>query len=390
MSFPRIYLDHNATTPLAPEVVQAASEALGHWGNPSSIHYAGRGPKLFLREARQNLSRELVCNPLELIFTSGASESNNTILKSCFELRPSKTEFVTTRIEHPSVLETFKYLESRGAKVHYIEVDRNGDFHWEQFRDVLSEKTNLVSVMAANNETGLVLPLSQISEEAHVFGALVHTDAVQAFGKIPFDFKNLKVDYASLSGHKFYALKGVGVSFVRRGSPYIPLIHGGAQERSRRAGTENILAIHSLGVMAQSLGRVGAQYERLEILRNNFEQKIQENLQGVIITHREAPRLPNTSSLVIEGVDGETLLMSLDIKGFSVSTGAACSSGSPEPSPTLMAVGLSRGEAQSSLRVSLGWKTSSEEIDLFIETLIQVVNRLRSLQIREDDHVSAN
>lgn len=390
MSFPRIYLDHNATTPLAPEVVEATTEALGQWGNPSSIHFSGRGPKLFLREARQNLSRALGCHPLELIFTSGASESNNTILKSCFQQRPSRTEFITTRIEHPSVLETLKYLESLGATVHYIEVNRKGQFNWEQFRRALSEKTNLVSVMAANNETGLILPLEQIVKEAHAVGALVHTDAVQAFGKIPFELRNLEVDYASLSGHKFYALKGVGVSFVRRGSPYVPLIHGGAQERFRRAGTENVLAIHSLGVMSEHLSRVGAQYERIENLRNQFECKLQEKIQGVSITHAEATRLPNTSSLVIEGVDGETLLMSLDIKGFSVSTGAACSSGSPEPSPVLIAIGLTRTEAQSSLRVSLGWHTSPEEMDLFLETLIQVVHRLRSLQNREEFHVCAN
>jgi cysteine desulfurase len=327
---------------------------------------------------------------LELIFTSGASESNNTILKSCFQLRPSRTEFITTRMEHPSVLETFKALEILGAKVHYIEVNRKGQFNWEQFRRALSEKTNLVSVMSANNETGLILPLDQIVHESHAVGALVHTDAVQAFGKIPFDFKNLKVDYASLSGHKFYALKGVGISFVRRGSPYVPLIHGGAQERYRRAGTENVLAIHSLGIMSQHLSQVGAQYERLENLRNQFEKKLQERLQGVSITHAEAPRLPNTSSLVIEGIDGETLLMSLDLKGFSVSTGAACSSGSPEPSPVLLSIGLTRAEAQSSLRVSMGWHTSSEEMDLFLDTLIQVVHRLRSLQIKEEYHVSAN
>jgi cysteine desulfurase len=170
----------------------------------------------------------------------------------------------------------------------------------------------------------------------------------------------------------------------------VPLIHGGAQERYRRAGTENVLAIHSLGIMSQHLSQVGAQYERLENLRNQFEKKLQERLQGVSITHAEAPRLPNTSSLVIEGIDGETLLMSLDLKGFSVSTGAACSSGSPEPSPVLLSIGLTRAEAQSSLRVSMGWHTSSEEMDLFLDTLIQVVHRLRSLQIKEEYHVSAN
>lgn len=389
MSFSRIYLDHNATTPLAPEVVAATTEALAQWGNPSSIHFSGRGPKLFLREARHNLSRELSCNPLELIFTSGASESNNSILKSCFQLRPERNEFITSRIEHPSVIETFQHLESLGAKVHYINVDRNGLFDLGQFRSVLTPKTNLVSIMFANNETGLIMPLSEIIEEAHAVGSLVHTDAVQAFGKVPFDFKSLNVDYASLSGHKFYALKGVGVSFVRKGSPYMPLIHGGAQERFRRAGTENVLAIHSLGVMAKSLGKVGLEFERLENLRNQFESSLRERIPGVRITHESAPRLPNTSSLVIEGIDGETLLMSLDIKGFSVSTGAACSSGSPEPSPVLMAIGLSRAEAQSSLRVSLGWHTKKEEMDLFLETLVQVILRLRSLK-QEVSHVTAN
>jgi cysteine desulfurase len=232
--------------------------------------------------------------------------------------------------------------------------------------------------MAANNETGILLPMSKISSMAKSVGALVHTDAVQTLGRVPFSVQEPFVDFATFSGHKFYGLKGCGVLFSRRGQALENLILGGGQERGRRAGTENTLAIASVGWMAQKISQ-DSKFEFLKSLRDSLEEKIEQTISGVIFTAREAQRLPNTSSLVIEGVHGESLLMSLDVKGFSVSTGAACSSGSPEPSHVLLAMGLKHEEAQSSLRLSVGWMTTMDEIDAFVIALQKTVLHLRSL-----------
>jgi cysteine desulfurase len=235
--------------------------------------------------------------------------------------------------------------------------------------------------MLANNETGNIMPVARVSEMAHAVGALVHCDAVQGLGKIPLRFRELGVDLASLSGHKFYALKGCGVLYVRRGLTLTSLIHGGGQERGRRAGTENILAIASLGHMIATHGaRVAAEGDRVRALRDGLEERILREIPGVRLNGATAPRVPNTSSLVLDGVDGETLLMNLDVRGFAVSTGAACSAGNPEPSPVLLAMGLTRDEAQSSLRLSLGWGTTAEDVDAFAETLKAVVERLRGFK----------
>ncbi|MCE3009962.1 MAG: cysteine desulfurase [Proteobacteria bacterium] len=376
-----VYLDHNATTPLSQEVEQAVIQALPLWGNPSSIHQAGRGPKSLLREARKNLARELQCSPLELIFTSGGSESNNSVIKGVYEktLGTARCEFITSTVEHPSVLKSFQYLESLGARVYYVPVSRQGILDIDYYERVLSEKTALVSIMAANNETGVLFPVSLLSQKAHEKGALFHTDAVQAFGKIPVSLKDWNVDFASFSGHKFYSLKGTGLLYAKKSSEMEIFILGGAQERARRGGTENVLGIHALGIQANQLKNVGVYFGQMEKLRNRFEERLLESIPGVKINQAQVPRLPNTSSVLIEGVDGETLLMSLDIKGFAVSTGAACSSGNPEPSPVLLAMGLTAAEAQNSLRVSLGWSTTEEQMDHFLETLKSVVQRLRRL-----------
>jgi len=317
-----------------------------------------------------------------LIFNSGGSEGNNTVIKSLWQIYKSteRNEFICSSVEHPSVMKTYAYLESLGARVHYIPVSKEGVLDLQFLREKLSRKTCLVSVMAANNETGTVFPLAQIAELAHVHGALLHSDSVQMFGKLPVDVKALGVDYATFSAHKFYSLKGCGFVYVKKGSPYEPLIHGGAQERHRRGGTENTMAIAALGFMAKHSHLVTHHQQGMSELRDSMEHKISQELGGVHFTARQTQRLPNTSAMVIEGVDGETLLMGLDLKGFCVSTGAACSSGNPEPSPVLLAMGLSREEAQSSLRVSLGWETTSEQVELFIQALVEVVTRIRSIR----------
>jgi cysteine desulfurase len=383
----RIYLDHNATTPPLISVVENLSGWVGHWGNPSSIHWSGRGPKNLIRGARAALAEALSCHPLELLFTSGGSEGNNLVIKGVFEtqsLNGGRNEYITSQIEHPSVIKSFEYLRSQGAIVHFIPVSREGHLDLEYYRRVLSDKTALVSIMTANNETGSLMPIPKLAQMAHEVGALFHTDAVQALGKMVVNLPSWGVDFATFAAHKVYALKGAGAVFVRKGVRLTSLIAGGAQERSRRAGTENVLAIAAFGHVAKEL-LPKAQEKSLALceLRDAMESAILKSIPGVSMTGAGVKRLSNTSSLLIDDIDGESLLMSLDMEGVSVSTGAACSSGSPEPSPVLLALGLSRAEAQRSLRVSLGWDTTREEIQQFVATLTSVVERLRTFRALE-------
>jgi len=382
----RVYLDHNATTPPLASISTQISGWLEAWGNPSSIHWSGRGPKTILRETRESLAKALVCHPLEIVFTSGGSEANNLVLRGTFEYylrqgrEPNKIHFISSSIEHPSVNKTLEALESLGAQVTRISVSREGVFDWLAYEKSFTPDTVLVSVMLANNETGTILPIQKIAQLAHEKGVRVHTDAVQGLGKLTLNLAKLEVDYASFSAHKFHALKGVGWLYAKKNSPLSAQITGGGQERHRRGGTENILSIRSLLEIIPYLQKVGEIYPQLQELRNYFESSVRNQITNVYVNAESALRLPNTSSLVIDGIDGETLLMRLDLAGFAVSTGAACSSGSPEPSPVLMAMGLSRVEAQSSLRVSLGWENTKEDIDVFVKALKEIVAHLRSLK----------
>jgi len=371
------YFDHNATTPVHPEILLKIPEWLESWGNPSSIHWAGRGPKLILREARQSIAALLGVQPLELIFTAGGSEANNLALMG---VNSARKHIVISAVEHPSVRKTAERLRDQGFTLDLVSVSRDGELDLEQLRRLVTQETAMVSVMLANNETGHIYPLKDIAAIAHAQGALVHCDAVQALGKIDFDLRDMGVDLATFSGHKFYALKGCGVLFARKGLTVNPLIHGGAQERGRRAGTENLLSIASLGFMCAKKPEIGSQAKRIGALRDHLEKRIVGEIEKVVITGPGGLRLPNTSSLCLDGVDGETLLMNLDVRGFAVSTGAACSSGNPEPSPTLLAMGLTREEAQSSLRLSLGWYNTQEEVDRFVDELKIVVARLRGFK----------
>ncbi len=383
-SFKPVYLDHNATSPLAAELRPLALEWLDRWGNPSSIHQWGRGPKSIMREARNHFSQMIGAHPLEVVFTSGGSEANNQALKSAFfhlsRQGSERRQYLISAVEHPSVMKTMEFLAGLGAEVLTVPVSRQGLLDLDTLRSYLGPKTAMVSVMYANNETGHIFPIKKISEWAHEVGAWVHCDAVQALGKVPVDVKSWGVDLASFSGHKFYSLKGAGALYVRKGFPLESLIHGGGQERGRRAGTENVLAIAALGHMARRRDQVQDQFLRLRALRDQMEKEILSQISGVRVNGPDNLRLPNTSSLILDGVDGETLLMNLDLEGFAVSTGAACSSGNPEPSPVLMAMGLTREEAQSSLRLSLGWDSTEEEVESFVRALKAVVERLRKIK----------
>ena len=362
----KTYLDHNATTPPSAEVLANLSDWAQAWGNPSSIHWAGRQPKNILREARQNIAQALSISPLEIIFTSGGSEGNNTVLKGVLDyyqtgkfLTPSqinRTHFMCSAVEHPSVMKTMQHLQSLGARVDFIPVSRQGEIDLKFYQAHLSEETALVSVMAANNETGTLFPIREMAALAHAKGALFHSDCVQTLGKIPVQLREWDVDFATFSGHKFYSLKGSGFFYAKKGSTHSPLIHGGGQERHRRGGTENTLGIAAMGLMATQLNKQTLASEKLRTLRDHMEKRILAEISDVKITAVEGPRLPNTSSLVIAGADGETMLMSLDLKAYAVSTGAACSSGNPEPSPVLLAMGLnpSRSAKQSAFKFRLG------------------------------------
>ena len=382
----RVYLDHQATTPPAMDIVARVPQWLSAWGNPSSIHAAGRGPKRLIRDARAAFAAMIGADPLEVVFTSGGSEANSLALKGAFEAsmrpeapRPFRSHYVVSAVEHPSVKRAAESLRARGATVSEVAVDREGLVNLAQLQELLDRgDVSLVSVMLANNETGHVYPIREIATRAHAAGALMHCDCVQGLGRMPLSVADLGVDLASFAGHKFYALKGVGALWIRKGLWIEPLINGGGQERRRRGGTENALAIASLGLMAERASEVASRAAKMQELRDRMENRILAEIRGVRVTGASGPRLPGSSSMTIEGGDGETLLMNLDLRGFAVSTGAACSSGAPEPSPTLLAMGLSRAEAQSSLRVGLGWGTTEAEIDRFIEALKESVARVRS------------
>lgn len=380
----RVYLDHNATTPHSPALKAKWMEFIEISGNPSSIHQDSRIPKTILRETRQKISELLSCSPLEIIFNSGASEGNSSVLKSAFNtLKETRNEFLVSQVEHPSIIKTAEYLISQGAVVHFIPVSKSGMIDMNFIRSKLSHKTALVSVMYANNETGTVFPIKEITELAHAQGALMHSDCVQLLGKAEVAFKELGVDYATFSAHKFYGLKGTGFCYVKKSTPWVPLVHGGGQERGRRGGTENVLGLAALNVVLDEIKNCGPKISEMKRLRDLMESKILSDISNVSITAKEGQRLTNTSSLVIDDVDGETLLMSLDLKFYSVSTGAACSSGNPEPSPVLLAMGLTRAEAQSSLRISLGWGTTEEQVINFVNTLNEVVTKLREINLEE-------
>ncbi len=375
----RIYLDHNATTPLHPRVRQKWGEALDLWGNPSSVHWFGRKSKEVLRETRRKLAHILGVSPLEIIFNSGASEGNSAIFAMA-KSHPKRRRILLSAVEHSSVQKAADDCAAHGCEVLRIPVSREGQLDFAFLRKHLDESVSLVSVMAAHNETGVIFPVPEVAQMAKACGAQMHCDSVQLLGKVAIDPQFFaQVDYATFSAHKFYALKGAGFLFVRKGSPFHTQVFG-TQERFRRGGTENLVGIWSMGEMADEI--LGSTHSNdLQALRDHLEGEILTKIPDVQITSRGARRLPNTTNWVVAGVDGESLLMALDLEGVAVSTGAACASGSTEPSPGLLAMGLSPSEAQSSLRVSLGWQNTESEIDQFVQIFRKVVHRMR--QARE-------
>ena len=385
----RVYLDHNATTPLAPEVFEAMRRYwLEDHGNASSIHWYGQRARAAVEEARLEVAGLIGADPREIVFSSGGTEGDNTAVFGVVEAaRASGTKHVvTTAIEHHAVLHSARALESRGVRVTYVPVGHGGAVDPADVERAIGPDTVLISVMHSNNEIGTIQPIAEIGRLARLHRIPLHTDAVQSVGKIPVDVGAFRVDMLSLSAHKFSGPKGVGAMFVRKGTRLAPLLYGGRHERDRRAGTENVPGIVGLGAAARlAHQRLDRETARVSALRDRLEAGILEVVPGAQINGDPAHRLPNTTNLRFDLVDGEALVIALDLAGVACSTGAACSSGSLEPSHVLAAIGLSREQAQSSLRFSLGRASTAEDIDFALEVLPGVVQRLRSLSPRSKD-----
>ena len=381
-----IYLDHNATTPVLPEVV-AAMQPYGSdlYGNPSSIHESGTKVARAIREARREATALLGAQEeSEIVFTSGGTESNNAALRSAIWTQKGKHRIVTTVVEHSSIIKLAKALEEENREVIYCPVTKEGHLDREKFREALTENTAVVSVMMANNETGVIFPIEEIAREVKSKGILFHVDGVQAAGKMLLALKDWPIDFFSLSGHKLGGPKGIGVLYLRKGVAFRPLIFGGSQERGRRAGTENVPGIIGLGAACKRRLRTLAEDGvKVRGLRDYFEEAVLNRISGVEINGDRESRIPNTSNLAFEGADSEALLILLDQEGICASSGSACLSGSFEPSRVLKAMGWSAQRAKSSIRFSFGTSNTRVEIDRVVGLLERFVRHLRQTDFQE-------
>lgn len=383
----RIYLDHAATTPLHPAVLDAMLPHLTeHYGNPSSIHARGRRARQALDEARESIARRLGATPREIVFTSGGSEADNLAIKGiAWAMSARGRHLITSSVEHHAVLHACQVLERSGFEVTYLPVDRYGRVNPADVADAITDRTTLVSVMYANNEVGTVQPIAEIAALCRGAGVRFHTDAVQAAGHLPLDVDELGVDLLTLSAHKIYGPKGVGALYLRRGIALLPQVQGGSQERQRRAGTENVAGAVGLAaaleLVAQAESGVGQ-------LRDALVEGMTA-IEGVALTGHPSERLPGSASFLVESVDGGDLVAALDLEGIEVSTGSACTSGSTEPSHVLLAMGIEPQEAAGSLRMTLGSGTTQAEIERTVEVARAVIRRLRDARAPRAEVASA-
>jgi cysteine desulfurase len=395
----RVYLDHNATTPVDPEVLDAMLPYFsGEYGNASSIHSFGQKARSAVETAREQVAALIGARPQEIIFTSGGTEGDNHAIFGIAEAATSSSagaratsaggeaafppHIITTAIEHEAVLNTCQALEKRGLSVTYLAVDRDGQIDLEALRGSLREppETALITVMHANNELGTVQPLEEIGRIAREADVYFHTDAVQSAGKIPIDVNSLNLDLLSLSGHKLYAPKGIGALYIRGGTRLRQLLYGGHHQRGFRPGTENVAAIVGLGKAAQiAKATLAEDAKRVAALRDTLEHALVQRVPDARINGAGAPRTPNTANITFPGIEGEALVIALDLKGLACSTGAACSSGAVEPSHVLTAIGLPADEARASLRFSLGRHTTAADIDFALQVVPAAVAQLREL-----------
>lgn len=378
----RIYLDHNATTPIRPEVLAAMLPYLtGEFGNASSIHAYGQNAREAVEHARSAVAALVGARAADIMFTSGGTESNNQAILGAVAATPGKIKHViTSAIEHVAVLDPCKALAKGGAEVTFLPVDRDGLVNPDDVRRAMRPETALISIMLANNEIGTIEPIEEIGKIAAQQGITFHTDAVQAAGKIPIAVDKLGVNLLSLAAHKFSGPKGVGALYIRKGTHLEPLLYGGHSERDRRPGTEDVAAIAGMGKAAElALAEISDQRARIGGLRDRLEQGLLDRVPHCWVNAARAPRVPNTSNLTFPFIEGEAMVIALDLKGLACSTGAACSSGAVEPSHVLLALGLAPEDARATLRLSLGHQTTEEEINFALETIPPVIERLRQL-----------
>jgi len=377
-----IYFDHAATTPLKKEVLDEMMPYLTEqYGNPSTIYKLGREAKKAVELARERVAKALNADIQEIYFTSGGTESDNWALKGvAFANKDKGKHIITTTIEHHAVLHPLKYLEGLGFEATYVPVEPNGIVDPQKIKEAIRNDTILISVMLANNEIGTIQPVKEIAKIAKEKGIIIHTDAVQAVGQIPVDVKDLGVDLLSLSAHKFYGPKGVGALYIRKGTKIHPFSHGGAQERNRRAGTENVAGIVGLGKAIELATQNLSEYvAKLQKLRDKLIDGVLSKIDYVRLNGDRYNRLPNNANFSFEFIEGESLLLMLDMKGIAASSGSACTSGSLDPSHVLLAIGLEHEVAHGSLRITLGEDNTEEDIDYLLEVLPEIVSRLREM-----------
>jgi len=378
----RIYLDHAATTPVDPRVAEAMAAVYRDApGNPSSIHDEGRQARALMDTARERVAAAIGAEPSEIVFTSGGTEADNLAVRGTVAaLRHKGDHVVTTAIEHHAVLDTVSELErEQNVRLTVLPVDRYGRVDPEDVREAITARTVLVSVMHANNEIGTIEPIAEIGRICRERNVVFHSDAVQTVGALEVDVRRLPVDLLSLNAHKFYGPKGVGALYVRKGTPFARIQTGGGQERDRRAGTENVAGIVAMGAALEIATRERAvESPRLARLRDLLLSGVRDAIDDVVVNGHPTERLPNNASLCVRGVQGESLIVALDLAGIAASSGAACTTGSLEPSHVLLAIGLSREVAQGSLRLTLGRATTDEDVDVVLGELPRIVSRLRA------------
>jgi len=384
----KVYMDNNATTPLHPQVKEEMIKAMEVFGNPSSMHQFGRAARSMVIEARQSVASFIGSKPEEIVFTGSGSESSNTVLSilacparlcDCSGLGKF-SKIITTTIEHPCVLETAKCISQRDIEVKFLSVDQYGKIRMEELEEELKKGPALVSIMTANNEIGTIQDIKQIARLSHKYDSLFHTDAVQAVGKIPVDVNDLDIDLLSLSGHKVYGPKGIGALYVKKGTPFCPLIRGGHQESGRRAGTENTLGIIGFGKALQvRANEMPAEHERLLGYKKRLKDGLKNNIEDIHFNGHPQDCLANTLNVSFPGAEGESILLYLDLAGIAVSTGSACASGSLDPSHVLLSTGIPIEYAHGSIRISMGRDTTSEDIDYMIEVIPKVIQKIRKM-----------
>lgn len=386
----KIYLDNAATTKTSQEVVDAMLPYFTeNYGNPSSIYEIGQRSREAITTAREQIASVLGARTEEIYFTAGGSEADNWALKAAFEAYAGKGgHIITTKIEHHAILHTCEYLEKKGAEITYLDVDENGLIDLDELQKAIRPDTILISIMFANNEIGTIEPVKEIGMIAKEHGILFHTDAVQAFGQIPIDVDDMNIDMLSSSAHKINGPKGIGFLYIRKGVKIRSFVHGGAQERKRRAGTENVPAIVGYGVAAKRAAETMEERTAKEReLRDYFIERIQKEIPYVKLNGHPQKRLPNNINISFRFIEGESLLIMLDMKGIAGSSGSACTSGSLDPSHVLLAIGLPHEIAHGSLRLSLGADTTKEDLDYTLEQIKEIVNRLRELSPLYEDFV---